>query len=111
MFCSVRDYFRRITRLGRGEIRTKPIRRLGAELLEVRCLLSGNTILDYSTYFGGSSLDIAVAVAVDDNGYTYVVGHTHSSDFPTIPNPERMIGPGGDQDLFVAKLDTRLTHA
>ena len=37
----------------------------------------------YSTYLGGSSLDIASAIAVDNQGNTYLAGSTSSTDFPT----------------------------
>lgn len=39
--------------------------------------------LRFSTYLGGSELDLAGAVALGDDGAVYVVGHTRSSDFPT----------------------------
>ena len=40
----------------------------------------GNTV--YSTYFGGSNDDSAVAVAVGADGSAYVTGATYSADFP-----------------------------
>lgn len=39
-------------------------------------------ILNYSTYFGGTSNDFARDVAIDDNGSVYITGYTSSSDFP-----------------------------
>ncbi len=38
--------------------------------------------LVYSTFLGGTSIDQARAIAVDQNGSAYVVGYTVSSDFP-----------------------------
>jgi hypothetical protein len=43
---------------------------------------SGNAIV-YSTYLGGSSADVAQAIAVDGSGSAYVMGITSSTDFPT----------------------------
>lgn len=62
---------------------------------------SGTSIL-YSGYIGGSSTDIASAVAVDGNGRAYVCGTTESSDFPV------KAGPGlnyrGKKDVFVCRV-------
>jgi len=38
--------------------------------------------LVYSTYLGGSNQDYGEAIAVDANGEAFVVGQTHSPDFP-----------------------------
>jgi len=40
-------------------------------------------IIAYSTYLGGSSVDEALAVAVDNSGAVVVTGQTYSGDFPT----------------------------
>ena len=40
-------------------------------------------VLDYSTFLGGSSDDIANGIAVDAAGDAYVAGTTMSTDFPT----------------------------
>src|SRR5262249_25123925 len=40
-------------------------------------------ILAYSTYLGGTSLDIGRGIAVDGTGSAYVTGETASLDFPT----------------------------
>ena len=61
----------------------------------------GQTVL-YSTYLGGTSDDQGRGIAVDANGNAYLVGHTHSSDFPTV-NPIDGTLEGGS-DAFVAKL-------
>jgi len=57
--------------------------------------------LVYSTYLGGSGTDHASAITVDNAGNAYVVGGTHSSDFPT-RNP--LQGATGE-DAFVTKFD------
>src|SRR5207245_9412503 len=43
--------------------------------------------LVYSTYLGGSELEMGNAIAVDAAGSAYVTGHTYSMDFPTAPGP------------------------
>jgi Beta-propeller repeat len=60
--------------------------------------------LVYSTYFGGSGLDVAQGIAVDSEGNAYVTGITQSTDFPTM-NPVQPAYGGGDQDAFVAKIN------
>lgn len=47
--------------------------------------LEGNDIV-YSTYLGGSSLDFALGITVDDLNCAYLTGVTHSSDYPLV-NP------------------------
>ncbi|MBU8933895.1 MAG: SBBP repeat-containing protein [candidate division Zixibacteria bacterium] len=65
---------------------------------------SGNDLL-YSTYLGGSNVDVdkGYGIAVDGSGCAYVTGYTCSSDFPTTPNAydTSYNGPG---DVFVTKL-------
>jgi YD repeat-containing protein len=47
-----------------------------------RVALTIDPVFEYSTYLGGTRLDGASDVAVDANGSAYVVGTTHSTDFP-----------------------------
>ncbi|MGA2771780.1 MAG: SBBP repeat-containing protein [Bryobacteraceae bacterium] len=63
--------------------------------------VTGNALV-YSTYLGGSSVDMALAVAVDDTGRAYVAGYTASSDFPTV----NALQPAnaGAYDAFIVKL-------
>ncbi|HSU55938.1 MAG TPA: SBBP repeat-containing protein [Candidatus Dormibacteraeota bacterium] len=70
--------------------------------------------LSYSSYFGGNSSDLALAVKVDTNGFVYVAGQTISTKFP-FPLP-----PGGfsqgfqggrvNGDGFVAKFDNTASN-
>jgi hypothetical protein len=60
------------------------------------------TVLIYSSYFGGSSVEIGVEIAADNNGNAYVLGETFSGDFPTV-NPRQPQYAGG-LDAFVAKI-------
>ena len=64
-----------------------------------------------TTYLGGGGHDAAAAVAIDDTGMAYVVGHTASSgDFPITGAAQSLYG-GGDYDAFLARLNPDLTLA
>jgi hypothetical protein len=72
--------------------------------------ISPSGALVYSTYLGGSYVDIANAIAVDSAGNAHVAGHTCSYDFPTYKafQPQLQGVPPGcfsGQDAFVAKLN------
>ncbi|MBI4447063.1 MAG: SBBP repeat-containing protein [Acidobacteria bacterium] len=55
----------------------------------------------YSTFFGGSSVDLAGGVAVDASGNAYVTGLTASSDFTTRNAVQSSLN--GSNDAFLAK--------
>lgn len=65
-----------------------------------------------STFLGGRHPDRAQGIHVDDQGYIYVVGQTHSKDFPTTPGAHDRVKSGRSgsvrqydlADGFVAKL-------
>ena len=60
-------------------------------------------ILTFSTYFGGSGTETSPTVAVNGDGYIYVVGSTTAATgFPTT-TVSTTIGPAGH--IFVAKID------
>ncbi len=63
---------------------------------------AGNTLV-YSTYLGGSTGDVAQAIAVDGAGAAYVTGNTESTNFPT-QNPFQAALDGTD-DIFVTKIN------
>jgi hypothetical protein len=57
----------------------------------------------FSTYLGGSSMDMGVGIALDPSGNIYITGNTLSSNFPLV-NPLQPAS-GGGYDAFVAKLN------
>src|SRR5262245_39169159 len=79
---------------------------IAATLLGVSA--AGAAQLAFSTYWGGSGDESAVAfsgstrVAVDAEGNFYVAGTTSSTDFPVTPDVVQ--GPHGGLDIFVTKL-------
>jgi hypothetical protein len=56
----------------------------------------------YSTYLGGSSVDVGNAIAVDFGGAAYVAGYTISTDLP-VANALQTVN-AGDYDAFLARL-------
>ncbi len=60
-------------------------------------------VLAYSTFLGGESADLGLAIAVDSAGSTYVTGQT-SNSFPTTEGAYDS-SPNGSGDVFVAKLN------
>jgi hypothetical protein len=56
----------------------------------------------YSTYLGGSGVDVGNAIAVDSSGAAYVAGYTYSPDFPVVAGLQTSLG--GECDAFLAKL-------
>jgi hypothetical protein len=63
---------------------------------------SSSGALLYSTYLGGSGVDVGNAIAVDATGAAYVAGYTFSTDFPVTGGFQTSLG--GGCDAFVAKL-------
>jgi hypothetical protein len=63
---------------------------------------AGNSLI-YSSYLGGSNVDLSWDIAVDTGGNAYVTGGTHSLDFPT-NNPYQNNQTG--VDVFVSKLSS-----
>jgi uncharacterized protein (TIGR03437 family) len=72
---------------------------------------TGSKLL-FATYWGGSSSDVAYALAVDSTGAAYIAGATSSPDFPTTPSAfqPQYAGPPADPtapnpagDAFIAK--------
>jgi len=67
-------------------------------------------VISFSTYLGGSQMDVVNDLAVDAAGNLYVLGTTTSRDFPA----SHRIGTAGYRDVFLAKLSpdgSRLLYA
>jgi len=62
------------------------------------------TGLVYSTYIGGNSTEEGRAIAVDASGHAYVAGYTFSTDYD-VTSSAFQTSPGGDQEVFVTKLN------
>lgn len=77
----------------------------GSEDAFVTKLNSTGTALIYSTYLGGSGLDDAYGIVVDNNKDAYIVGYTQSSNFPTTPEAFQT-KLNGTENAFVVKLDS-----
>jgi hypothetical protein len=73
----------------------------------------GGTVLEYSTFVGGSASEECYGIAVDPSGNVYLAGISYSEDFPTV-NAIKAILEEYTRDAFVCKIkgtgeDTRLT--
>ena len=64
---------------------------------------SGSSLV-YSTYLGGSGVDVGHFITVDAAGSAYVTGLTNSADFPTA-RPLQATFRGGRYDAIVTKLN------
>ena len=63
-------------------------------------------VIQYSTFLGGSSDDLAGGIAVDQAGNAYIVGTTQSPDFRTTAGAFKRTGATSNfSDVFVTKLN------
>lgn len=60
--------------------------------------------LVYSTYLGGTNVDVATSIALDARGSAYLGGSTGSTDFPTTPAAYNPTYNGGLRDGFAVKI-------
>jgi len=62
-------------------------------------------ILDllFSTFLGGSSIDLGLGIALDNSSNIYVTGRAQSSNFPTVNPIQGAFGGGAFGDGFVTK--------
>src|SRR5215213_362446 len=66
--------------------------------------LSGSAPLVYSTFLGGSGIEVGRGIAVDISGSAYISGFTNSPNFPTTADAFAPTHNGGN-DAFVTKLN------
>jgi hypothetical protein len=69
----------------------------------VTSLSTGGGLL-YSTYLGGSYIDLSGGMAVDQNDGVYVTGVTYSADFPTVNAFQPTLNGTRNPNAFVAKI-------
>jgi hypothetical protein len=75
-----------------------------AFILKFNPSLDGTSALVFSSYLGGTDLDIGYAIDVDPQGFIYVTGTTRSGDFPLTSTAYAAIRYG-DSDSFIVKVD------
>jgi len=74
-------------------------------------LNSSLTQILQSTYLGGNDWDVAYAFAIHPKtGDVYVAGYTFSTNFPRTSGGAQKDYGGGEQDAFVARLNSSLTQ-
>jgi hypothetical protein len=71
---------------------------------------AGGSAKLYSTYFGGTALDQANGICLDQGGNVYFVGTTVSTDFPT-SHPLQPASGGGGDDVFISSLASNTPSA
>lgn len=77
----------------------------GDKEVYVTKLSSDGKSLEYSTYIGGQSDDIAYGLTLDASGNVYLTGETSSTDFPIVGNVFNKTFRGGTEDAFILKLN------
>jgi hypothetical protein len=76
----------------------------GSRDVFVAKLNASGTALFYSTYLGGGLADGGYGIAIDTAGNAYITGYC-SSNFPTTPGTFDSSFNGGNNDIFVSKLN------
>ncbi|KAA3598106.1 MAG: T9SS C-terminal target domain-containing protein [Calditrichaeota bacterium] len=62
------------------------------------------SILNYSTYLGGSSTDYGNSIAIDKNLNAFITGSTSSTDFPIFNGYDASFN--GGEDIFLSKVSS-----
>lgn len=89
-----------------GQYRILDSRRIGFKIgnYDPNHSLVIDPVLTYSSYFGGSGIDIGRGIAVDNKGYVYITGETSSDDFPVTASAYDHILLG-NPNVFVLKMN------
>jgi hypothetical protein len=64
---------------------------------------TGSTLI-YSSYLGGSGLDVSDAITVDSSGNAWVTGTEASTNFPVTSNAFQSSYGGGNDDAYLANV-------
>ncbi len=62
------------------------------------------SVLNWSTYLGGTDNDAGYALALDDSANVFITGGTRSNDFPSTPGVLRTTYQGGKADGYISKI-------
>jgi beta-propeller repeat-containing protein len=83
---------------------SQPMNASGEDVFIAKLNAEGSALI-YSTYLGGSDVELAEGgITVDQDGNAYVVGFTTSTDFP-LANPLQSTYTGPFVDAFITKLN------
>lgn len=66
--------------------------------------------LEASTYIGGSSLEEALKIRINEDGDIYAAGYTESKDFPTTRSAYSREWNGGQRDAFIVRFNNELSR-
>ncbi|HMV84552.1 MAG TPA: SBBP repeat-containing protein [Blastocatellia bacterium] len=77
----------------------------GVDAFVAKVNAAGSALI-YCGYIGGNKADFGVGIAVDGGGNAYISGYTASdqTSFPVLNGPDLTFN-GGDEDVFVAKIN------
>ncbi len=70
-------------------------------------ILVASSSVEYSSYIGGSGIDLAYDLAVSSDGSAYLTGNTNSDDFPIPINQTDKRQRGGGSDAFVVRVGAK----
>jgi len=70
---------------------------------------AGNGLI-YSSYLGGTLLDVSDAIALDSSGNTWVSGAASSTNFPITANAFQSTYGGGSDDAYLAEVSAVTTY-
>jgi len=80
----------------------------GYDIIVTKISADGTTV-DWSTFIGGSGIDIVYESAIDASNNIYIVGETTSTDLPTSSGAHQSTYGGGANDAFLLILSSNGT--